>query len=46
MANAFTVFFDVLKDDELNNKEKAIFIEDFDKVLSLDLLVEEVKITI
>ena len=41
IANAFTVLFDVLKDDELNNKEKAILIEDFDKVLSLDLMTVE-----
>ena len=41
IANAFTVLFDVLKDDELNNKEKAILIENFDKVLSLDLLKVE-----
>ncbi|MBU3146595.1 cysteine--tRNA ligase [Clostridium sp. CF012] len=41
IANAFTVLFDVLKDDELSNKEKAILIEDFDKVLSLDLMMVE-----
>jgi len=41
IANAFTVLFDVLKDDKLNNKEKAILIEDFDKVLSLDLMMVE-----
>ena len=42
IANAFTVLFDVLKDSELNNKEKAILIEDFDKVFSLDLMkIEE-----
>ncbi|HEY8892183.1 MAG TPA: cysteine--tRNA ligase [Clostridium sp.] len=42
IANAFTVLFDVLKDGELNNKEKAILIEDFDKVFSLDLMkIEE-----
>ena len=38
IANAFTVLFDVLKDSELNNSEKAILIEDFDKVFSLDLM--------
>ena len=38
IANAFTVLFDVLKDAELNNKEKAFLIEDFDKVFSLDLM--------
>ena len=41
IANAFTVLFDVLKDDELNNKEKAILIEDFDKIFSLDLMKVE-----
>ncbi|MBZ9686258.1 cysteine--tRNA ligase [Clostridium estertheticum] len=41
IANAFTVLFDVLKDDELSNKEKAVLIEDFDKVLSLDLMTVE-----
>ncbi len=41
IANAFTVLFDVLKDSELNNKEKAILIEDFDKVFSLDLMEVE-----
>ncbi len=38
IANAFTILFDVLKDSELNNKEKAMLIEDFDKVFSLDLM--------
>jgi cysteinyl-tRNA synthetase len=38
IANAFTVLFEVLKDDELNNKEKSILIEDFDKIFSLDLM--------
>jgi len=38
IANALTVLFDVLKDGELNNKEKAILIEDFDKIFSLDLM--------
>ncbi|MBZ9606808.1 cysteine--tRNA ligase [Clostridium estertheticum] len=41
IANAFTVLFDVLKDGELNNKEKAILIEDFDKIFSLDLMTIE-----
>ncbi len=41
IANAFTVLNDVIKDSELNNKEKAYLIEDFDKVLSLDLMVIE-----
>lgn len=37
-ANAITVLYELLKDDELNNKEKLYLIEDFEKVLSLDLL--------
>jgi len=41
IANAFTVLFDVLKDDELNNSEKSILVEDFDKVFSLDLMIIE-----
>ncbi|MFD3157080.1 cysteine--tRNA ligase [Haloimpatiens sp. FM7330] len=36
--NAFTVLYEVLKDNMLTNKEKIILVEDFDKVLSLDLL--------
>jgi cysteinyl-tRNA synthetase len=38
IANAITVLYDVLKDTELNNKEKLQLIQDFDTVLSLDLL--------
>ncbi len=37
IANAFTVLFNVLKDDNLNNSEKRFLIEDFDRVFSLDL---------
>jgi cysteinyl-tRNA synthetase len=37
-ANALTTLFDMLKDDNLNNNTKLYLIEDFDKVLSLDLL--------
>jgi len=36
-ANALTVLYDVLKSD-LNNNTKLYLVEDFDKVLSLDLL--------
>ena len=39
-SNALTVLYDVLKSD-LNNNTKLYLIEDFDKVLSLDLLKEE-----
>lgn len=41
MPNAFTVLSEVIKNGDLTNKEKAYLIEDFDKVLSLDLLVED-----
>jgi cysteinyl-tRNA synthetase len=36
-ANAITVLFECLKAEELNNKEKLHLVEDFEKVLSLDL---------
>jgi len=39
-ANALTILYDVLKAD-INNNTKLYLIEDFDKVLSLDLLKEE-----
>jgi len=39
-ANAITLLYDVLKAD-INNNTKLYLIEDFDKVLSLDLLKEE-----
>ncbi len=38
IANAFTVLNEVIKDNTLNNKEKTFLVEDFDKVLSLDLM--------
>lgn len=41
IANAFTVLNEVIKDANLNNKEKSALIEEFDKVLSLDLMVIE-----
>lgn len=37
-ANAITVLYNMLKADDLNNNEKIYLAEDFDKVLSLDLL--------
>jgi len=40
-ANAITVLYDMLKADDLNNKEKLTLIEDFERVLSLDLLKED-----
>lgn len=38
ISNAITVLHEVLKATELNNSEKICLIEDFDQVLSLDLL--------
>lgn len=38
IANAFTVLNEVIKDNNLNNKEKITLIEDFDRVFSLDLM--------
>ena len=38
-----TVLYDVLKDGEVNGSTKRFIINEFDKVLSLDLLKEDVK---
>ncbi len=38
-----TVLYDVLKDNNLSDKTKRLLVEDFDSVLSLDLLKEEFK---
>lgn len=40
-ANAITVLFNMIKDEELNNSEKIKLIEDFEQVLSLGLLQED-----
>jgi cysteinyl-tRNA synthetase len=40
IANAFTVLFNVLKADKLNNAEKRILIENFDEIFSLNLIAE------
>lgn len=37
-ANAITLLFDALKSDDLTNSEKLFIVEDFEQVLSLDLL--------
>lgn len=37
-ANALTTLFDLLKDEQVNNHTKLKLINEFDKVLSLDLL--------
>ena len=36
-----TILYDVLKDDELTDFTKLYLIEDFDKVLSLDLIQDD-----
>ena len=38
-----TVIYDVLKDNDLTDNTKFCLIEDFDRVLSLDLTVEKKK---
>ena len=37
-ANAISVLYEVLKDSEINDKTKLAFVEDFDKVFSLELI--------
>lgn len=41
-SSAITVLFDLLKDNNISDKTKKLLVESFDKVLSLDLLKEEV----
>lgn len=41
IANAITVLWKVIKDNKLTNREKLFIIEDYDKVLSLDLQKED-----
>ena len=40
-ANAISVLYEVLKDDRLSGAGKLFLIDDFDKVLSLDLIQEK-----
>ena len=40
-SSLITLVYDVIKDDELTDFTKLYLIEDFDKVLSLDLIEEE-----
>ena len=42
-ANAITVLYNMIKSDDLSNNEKLYLTEDFDKVLSLDLLKFDIK---
>jgi len=41
LPNSLTVLWEVIKSDDLNSSEKIYLIKDFDKVLSLDLMVKE-----
>lgn len=43
IANGFTILFNVIKDEGLNNYEKKVLIEDFDKVFGLELTKFEKK---
>lgn len=43
-SSALTILYDVIKDEKLNNNSKLYLIEDFDKVLSLNLISEELEI--
>ncbi len=38
---ALTVLYDLIKDDEVNNSTKLLLIEEYDKVLGLDLLKKQ-----
>ena len=40
-SNALAVLYEVLKDNNINDSTKIKLVEDFDQVLSLDLLKEE-----
>ncbi|MBQ9018811.1 MAG: cysteine--tRNA ligase [Bacilli bacterium] len=43
-SNTITIIYDLLKDDSVNDVTKRSLIEDFDRVLSLDLLKEKDKV--
>ena len=40
-SNAITTLFDVLKDDSINDNTKLYLVQEFDKVLSLDLIEKQ-----
>ncbi|WMJ76641.1 MULTISPECIES: cysteine--tRNA ligase [unclassified Sedimentibacter] len=40
-ANAITILYNMLKSEDINNAEKIKLVENFDQVLSLDLLKED-----
>lgn len=44
-ANAITYLFDILKDESLNGSSKLYLIREYDKVLSLDLIKKEKKVS-
>lgn len=44
-SNALTVLFSVLKDSDLNDYSKLYLVKEFDKVLSLNLIEEEKKVS-
>ena len=44
-SSMLTILYDVLKDDELSDFTKLYLVDDFDKVLSLDLIEEEKEIS-
>lgn len=41
IANAFTVLYEVIKDNYISNNEKKQLIEDFDRIFSLNLIQEQ-----
>ena len=43
-ANAITVLYDVLKDNNLNDAQKEYLVSEFDQVFSLDLIKEELEV--
>lgn len=43
-SSALTILYDVIKEEKLSNNSKLYLIEDFDKVLSLNLISEELEI--
>ena len=45
-ANALSVLYEALKDDNLNGNSKLYIVKDFDKVLSLNLVNEEEEINL
>ena len=44
-SNALTILFNVIKDSELNDDSKLYLVNEFDKVLSLDLIEKEKEVS-